>query len=118
MRTSKWHVMKTKDAKTIASGLNVMSESFVDAAAAIKATATTVEGTKKLWRDGKHSWLIKAGVALIAFPDPTISDVVGSAMIAAGLVQEGVRRRSLHVEDVAKTFQRTMQELRGISDCI
>jgi hypothetical protein len=110
--------MKTRDAKAIASGVNVMSESFVDAAGAIKATASTVEGTKKLWRDEKHSWLIKAGVALIAFPDPTISDIVGSAMIAAGLVQEGVRRRSLHVEDVAKTFQRTMQELRGISDCI
>jgi len=110
--------MKTKDAKTIASGVNAMSESCVDAAAAIRATASTVEGTKKLWRDGKHSWLIKAGVALIAFPDPTVSDVVGSAMIAAGLVQEGVRRRSLHIEDVTKTFQRTMQELRGISDCI
>ena len=107
--------MKTKDAKTIASGVNVMNEGFVDAAVAIKATASTVEGTKKLWRNGKHSWLIKAGVALIAFPDPTISDVVGTAFVAAGLVQEGVRRRSLHAEDVAKTFHRTMQELHGLN---
>ena len=110
--------MKKEDAKAIASGLNVMSESCVDATTAIKAAASTVEGTKKLWRNGKHSWLIKAGVALIAFPDPTISDVIGSAMIAAGLVQEGIRRRSLHAEDVAKTFQRTMQELRGLNDYI
>jgi hypothetical protein len=110
--------MKKEDAKAIASGLNAMSESCVDAAAAIKATASTAEGTKKLWRNGKHSWLIKAGVALIAFPDPTISDIVGSAMIAAGLVQEGVRRRSLHAEDVAKTFQRTMQELRSLNEYI
>lgn len=35
--------MKTKDAKTIASGVNVLSESCVDAAAAIKSTASTVE---------------------------------------------------------------------------
>jgi hypothetical protein len=110
--------MKTKDVKAIASGINITSESYVDAAAAIRATASTAEGTKKLWRDGKHSWLIKAGVALIAFPDPTISDVVGSALVAAGLVQEGVRRRSLHAEDVTRTFQRTMQELRGLNDNI
>ncbi len=110
--------MKAKDAKVVASGVNILSESYVDAAAAIKATASTVEGTKKLWRDGKHSWLIKAGIALIAFPDPTISDVVGTAFVAAGLVQEGIRRRSLHAEDVARTFQRTMRELYGLSDYI
>jgi hypothetical protein len=107
--------MKKDEVKTIASGLNDLSESCIDAASAIKAAASTAEGTKKLWRDGKHSWLIKVGVALIAFPDPTISDVVGSALVAAGLVQEGFRRRSLHVDDVAKTFQQTMRELGNLS---
>jgi hypothetical protein len=107
--------MKKDEVKAIASGLNDLSESCIDAASAIKAAASTAEGTKKLWRDGKHSWLIKVGVALIAFPDPTISDVVGSALVAAGLVQEGIRRRSLHVDDVAKTFQQTMRELGNLS---
>jgi hypothetical protein len=110
--------MKKDDAKTIASGLNDLSESYLDAAAAIRATASTTEHTKKLWRDGKHSWLIKVGVALIAFPDPTVSDVVGSAFVAAGLVQEGIRRRSLHADDVAKTFQQTMRELQRLRDSV
>lgn len=105
--------MKKTDAKTIASGLNDLSESYVDVASAIKATTSTVEGTKELWRNDKHSWLIKAGVALIAFPDPTISDIVGSALVAAGLVQEGIRRRSLHADDVARAFQQTMRELQA-----
>lgn len=107
--------MKTNDAKAVASSLSDMSENCVDLAHVIKATARTAEGTKKLWRDGKHSMLIKVGVALIAFPDPTITDVVGSAIVAAGLVQEGIKRRALHVDDVAKTFQDTMKELRGLS---
>jgi hypothetical protein len=111
-------LMKKNDAKTIAFGLNDLSESYVDLASAIKATTSAAHGTKKLWRDGKRSWLIKVGVALIAFPDPTISDVVGSAFVAAGLVQEGIRRRSLHADDVAKAFQRTMRELQGMSDCV
>jgi len=106
--------MKKSDTKIIASGLNDLSESCIDAAIAIKAAASTAKGTRKLWRDGKHSRLIKIGVALIAFPDPTISDVVGSALVVAGLVQEAIRRRSLHVDDVAKTFQQTMREMQDL----
>lgn len=42
--------------------------------------------------EAKSSWLIKAGMALIAFPDPTISDLMGTALIAAGLIKNRVKR--------------------------
>lgn len=106
--------MKPDEAKVMAESLSELSESYVDLAHAIRGTARTAKATKQLWRNGKRSHLIKVGLALIAFPDPTISDVVGSALVAAGVVQEGIRRRTLHVDDVYKTFQNTMKEVRSM----
>jgi hypothetical protein len=106
--------MKPDEAKMMAEALNELSESYVDLAQAIRGTARSAKATKQLWRNGKRSHLIKVGLALIAFPDPTVSDVVGSALVAAGVVQEGIRRRTLHVDDVYKTFQNTMKEIRSM----
>jgi len=106
--------MKPDEAKMMVEALNELSESYVDLAQAIRGTARSAKATKQLWRNGKRSHLIKVGLALIAFPDPTVSDVVGSALVAAGVVQEGIRRRTLHVDDVYKTFQNTMKEVRSM----
>ncbi len=102
--------------KTVADSLNELSESYVDLAQSIRGTAVELKDTQKLWRNGKRSRLIKVGLALIAFPDPTISDIVGTAIVAAGVVQEGIKRRTLHVDDVYKTFQTTFKELRNTTD--
>ncbi|PIU59520.1 hypothetical protein COS86_03840 [Candidatus Bathyarchaeota archaeon CG07_land_8_20_14_0_80_47_9] len=108
--------MKSDDAKAMADVLNELSESYADLTEALKATSRHAKETKQLWRKGKRSVLIKVGLALIAFPDPTISDIVGSALVAAGMVQEGIRHRTLHVDDVYKTFQNTMKELRSAKE--
>jgi len=73
-----------------------------------------LRSTQKLWRQGNKSLLIKAGLALIAFPDPTISDVIGSAMVAAGLIQLKMQNSALHVDDVYKTFPGVVKELGAI----
>lgn len=106
--------MKNEEAKTIATAANELGESYADLIQAMKETAREARATKKLWRSGNNSMLIKLGLALIAFPDPTISDVVGSLLVAAGTVQAGIRRRSLYVDDVFKTFQNTLKEIRDI----
>ncbi len=103
--------MKAEELESLADAINELSESYADLTQALKETAKEAKTTKQLWRNGKRSWLIKVGLALIAFPDPTISDIVGSLMVAAGLVQEGIKRRTLHVEDVYKTFQGTFKEV-------
>lgn len=108
--------MKSDDAKAMVDALNELSESYADLTGVLKATNHQAKETKQLWRKGKRSMLIKVGLALIAFPDPTISDIVGSALVAAGMVQEGIRRRTLHVDDVYKTFQNTMRELRSAKE--
>jgi len=81
---------------------------------AMRGFTNELRSTQKLWRQGNKSLLIKAGIAMIAFPDPTISDVIGSAMIAAGLIQMKMRNSALHVDDVYKTFPRVIKELGAI----
>jgi hypothetical protein len=104
--------MKTDDAKVMVTVADELSESYVDLIQAIKDTTQGVKATKKLWRKGHNSRLIKVGLALIAFPDPTISDIIGSALVAAGTVQAGIRRHSIYVDDIFKTFQKTLREVR------
>ncbi len=84
------------------------------AADAVNGIRNELHSTQKLWKQGNKSILVKAGLALIAFPDPTISDIVGSAMVAAGLIQMKIRNSALHVDDVHKTFPRVMKELGAI----
>jgi hypothetical protein len=105
--------MKTDEVKVLIGVANELGESYADMAQAIGGTARSAKCAKQLWRNGKRSHLIKVGLALIAFPDPIVSDVVGSGLVAAGLIQEGIRRHTLHVDDVYKTFQNTMKKIQA-----
>jgi len=107
--------MKKEEAKTMVTAVNELSESYVDLIRAIKGTSREARTIKQLWRDGNKSKLIKLGLALIVFPEPTpISETVGSFLVAAGAVQMGIHRRNLYVDDVFKTFQNTLREIRDI----
>jgi hypothetical protein len=92
--------------------LNELSESYRDAADALKSTVYTVEGTKKLWRAGNKSRLVKIGVALIMFPEPTpITECLGACFVAAGAVQKGIQNRAIFLEDVPRTFRNTLKDV-------
>jgi hypothetical protein len=103
--------MKNEEIKTLADALKELNESYMDVVQTIKETTKEVKATKQLWRKGNNSILIKLGLALIAFPDPTISDIIGTALVAAGTVQMGIRRRTIYVEDVYKTFHGTLKDM-------
>jgi|YelNatPaOPRAMG01_1025707.scaffolds.fasta_scaffold04083_10 hypothetical protein len=103
--------LKTEDLKALTMSVKELSESYTDLLGAMKGTAKEARETKKLWRKGNNSILIKAGLALIAFPEPAISDILGTALIAAGTVQMGIRHRTIYLEDIYKTFQKTFKEL-------
>ncbi|NWF86718.1 hypothetical protein HXY32_02755 [Candidatus Bathyarchaeota archaeon] len=105
--------MKTEEIKTMTHALNELNESYVDLIQAMRGTIKEAKATKQLWREKNKSKLIKIGLALIAFPEPTpISETIGSVLVAAGAIQQGIRRRSLFVEDIYKTFQNTFKEIR------
>lgn len=110
--------MKPDEAKALATALNELNESYADFIHSLSGTIREVKTSKKLWNNGEKPWLIKLGLALIVFPEPVLSDVLGSLLIAAGTVQEGIRRRALHVEDIPKTFQNVMKELRALEEYV
>lgn len=66
----------------------------------------------RLWRDGDKGRLVKIGLALIAFPDPTVTDVIGTILVSAGIIQAKIKRSTLHIEDVYKTFPKLIKELQ------
>jgi hypothetical protein len=110
--------MKTDGKKTAAKALNELGGSYVDFLHSLEETVKEVKATKKLFKNGEKPWLIKLGLALIFLPDPTITDIIGSILVAAGTVQEGIRRRALHVEDIPKTFKSVMRELQAAEESI
>ena len=65
-------------------------------------------------RNNNGSRLIKIGFALVAFPDPTITEVLGWTLVAAGVIQSKIKRSTLQLEDVYKTFPQVVKELHLI----
>jgi hypothetical protein len=58
---------------------------------------------------GSGSKLITLGIALIAFPEPTISDAVGAALVALGLLKRKMRK--IGIRDV-------YEEMHQAANCI
>ena len=105
-------LMKPRQIKNITEALKELNESYIDVFNTMKSTAKTAETTKKLWREGNKSRLIKIGVSLVVFPEPTpISETLGACFIAAGAVQKGIRNRSIYLEDITKTFKNTFKDV-------
>jgi hypothetical protein len=105
--------------KATSKALTEMNESYIDLLRETKATAQNIHATRQLWRAGYKSRLIKIGVALIVFPEPTpISEIVGGCFVAAGAAQKAMRNRALFVEDVKKTLQTTMKDIAAIKQNI
>jgi hypothetical protein len=104
--------MRLEEAKTAADALTELAENEQDFSNVIKGMSREVGMTKKLWREGNKSRLIKIGVTLIMFPEPTpISETIGACFVAAGAIQKGIQSRSMFMEDIKKTFRDTLKEV-------
>jgi len=95
-------------------GLNY-GEKSLKMNAAVSDFTEELRYTQRLFRrNDRGSRLIKIGLALIAFPDPTITDVLGATLVAAGLIQNKVKRSTLQPEDFYKTLPEVVKQLRSI----
>ena len=104
--------MQLEQAKTTIKSVKEIGNCRSETANEIKNMAQQVATTKKLWKEGNKSKLIKLGMALVVFPEPTpVSETVGSCFIAAGLIQKGIQSRSIFLEDINKTFKSTLKEI-------
>jgi len=113
--------LKLKDVKEIASSFHELSKSFQEFGKILKQNAEETKRLKPLiGKPGEtrleDSWLVKAGIALILFPDPTISDLVGYAMVTAGYHKNRTRRFTVmdvysELQETTKTLQELTQDL-------
>jgi hypothetical protein len=62
--------------------------------------------------------VIKTGLALLIFPAPVVSNVLGTAMLAAGAVQEGIKRQSIYLDDLPKALKSAMKNLKSTKDLV
>jgi hypothetical protein len=111
--------MKTSEVKTSVASISELADSYADLGSSLNGTIDEVKRTKKLWHSGNKSRLMKIGVALIVFPEPTpISETIGACFVAAGMVKKGIQNRSIFLEDVSRTFHDTVKEVVSIrQDC-
>jgi len=111
--------MKEEELKNTADLLRELGLSYRERAtvtnAAVNGFAEELRFAQGLLRRNHGgSRLINIGLALIAFPDPTVTDVLGAALVAAGLIQNKMKRSTLQLEDVYRTFPEVVKELHTI----
>jgi len=110
-----------EDAREIASSFRELSQRYKEFGKTLKqATKETKDLKPLIGRPGEarleDSWLIRAGVALILFPDPTISDLVGSMMVVAGYLKNRTKKNTAanvvaEFYDTAKSLQKLTPDL-------
>lgn len=109
-------VVNSTQARELAETLRELTLSYKEFGNALSGVAETAKPLKRLIGEpnaearARGSRLIAAGVALIAFPDPTITDVIGAALVAAGLIKN--RMRQATVADVYKEFRKVYKEIQ------
>lgn len=98
--------------------LTVMTRERAEIAKSMKSVSLAANGTKNLWKNGRKPLLIKAGLALLVFPEPIVSDALGTALLAAGAVQEGIKRQAVYVDDMPKAFNSAIKTLKNSKDLL
>ena len=111
--------MEPEELKNSITVLRELGLSYEETIKLTRGVTEDLRSTKSLWRGSGKSKLIKIGLTLIAFPEPTpVSETLGAFVLSLGLVQNRIKQSTLHVEDLYNTFQevnrnilRTRQEL-------
>jgi hypothetical protein len=112
--------MDTKEFSKLTTSIKEMSKNHVDmhmdAARSVKTAANSAGAVNKLQKSGNKSFLIKAGLALIVFPEPIVSDMLGTTLLAAGAIQQGIKRQSIYLDDLPKAFKSAMKDLKSTKE--
>lgn len=109
--------MKIEEAIRLSRDLRFIGQTFNDATRTIGDTTQATKSVKRIFGccrgDDLSSKLIAIGAACVIFPEPFISDIVGSALLAAGMLAK--KRRGLTVNDIFKEAGRSMSFLRNFN---
>jgi len=100
--------------KTIAAMLQELGLSYEETLEVMKEVAKDSRYVERLLKKGDETRLVKIGLALIAFPEPFVSDILGTILVSAGIIQAKIKHSTLHIEDLYKTFQDVNRNLLKI----
>jgi len=104
--------VKKEEIETFIAALHERSLNYEEAIKVVSDAVREVHSVKNLSKKKDTSLLVKVGLLLIAFPDPTISDLVGALLVSAGLIQTKIKHSALHIEDVHNTLHEVMKDLQ------
>jgi len=111
--------MRKEETETFALVLRELGASYKETADLMNNLTRELRSSRNLWKKDDGSKLVKWGITLIALPEPFIvTDVLGAALVTAGLIQTKVRNSTLHIEDVYKTFPKFLRELDALREGI
>ncbi len=105
--------MKTEEFKALTNSVKELSKSHIEMARSVKSATRDADTAKKLWKGNNKPWLIRTGIALMVLPDPVVTSALGAAFLAAGAVQEGIKRQAVYVDDLPKAFNSAMKDLKN-----
>jgi len=106
--------VEPRELKTTAAVLQELGLSYEETLKILKGVAKDSRYAERLWKKGDDTKLVKIGLALIAFPEPAVSDIIGTLLVSAGIVQAKMKRSALHIEDIFNTFQDVNRNLLRI----
>lgn len=106
--------MKTEELKAVADVLHELGLSYQETLNLLSGVTMESRFVRRLWREGYKPWLIKLGLALIIFPEPVVSDILGTLMLSFGIIQTKMKRSTMQLEDVYNTFRGAVKELQTI----
>ena len=107
--------MKTEELKNVVDVLRELGSSYEESLDAMSGVAKELRSASRLWRKGDKSNLIRLGLTLIAFPEPTpISETLGAVVLSVGIIQTKMRQSALYIEDIYTTFQGVIWDLQAI----
>ncbi|NHV96499.1 MAG: hypothetical protein HA494_01725 [Thaumarchaeota archaeon] len=111
-------MLTPRAAANLSAHLQRRALTYLEVCKNLEEAATAAKNLKQYMGrgDGRRSGstLIALGVALIAFPDPTISDAIGTALIALGLLKRKMRK--IGVRDVYEEMRQAVSYLKDIKE--
>jgi len=111
--------MRPGELRELAATIRELSRSYEEFGNVLSGVVDTLRPLKRIIGDpnveakAEGSRMIAAGIALIAFPDPTITDLIGVGLVAAGLLEN--KMRQITVVDTYREFQEVIGRVGDIS---
>jgi hypothetical protein len=112
--------METPRTGHLVSAANELGESLKDATGLLSGASDAVHKMNQLYDHGyggAGNSLISLGVALVMFPEPfMISDIIGSGVIAAGLLYNKCVTPTLYIDNIFETIQEQVKTIHSTGD--